>query len=174
MKTYFAASTLGFYRDGLHATMPHDAVEISTDLHAQMLEANSKGLRILGGPDGQPIAVPHSIEDLPIEHQARHALRRGLQITSESRPGLNGVYACDDGAVSAALVAALHIKVHGGFPGGDAAGISWLEKNGTPHRFDNPATFIAFSEVISNYHAKLKQVITKTSTLLPPASETIA
>lgn len=58
MAIYFAKSTGGFYSREIHGdNIPSDAVEISTEDHAALLEAQSSGKVILAGNDGKPVAV---------------------------------------------------------------------------------------------------------------------
>jgi len=54
MKLY-AASTNGFYDAELHgAAMPEDAVEITAEVHAALLTAQTEGAQIVPGPGGVP------------------------------------------------------------------------------------------------------------------------
>jgi hypothetical protein len=55
---FFSKITGGFYSDDLHGNnLPPDAVEISHELHAELLQAQSAGLQIKSTEDGKPIAL---------------------------------------------------------------------------------------------------------------------
>lgn len=57
MKLY-SASTGGFYSPEIHGeNMPADVVEITDELHAELLAAQATGKRIVPGPDGYPVAA---------------------------------------------------------------------------------------------------------------------
>lgn len=52
----YSASTGGFYDRSIHgAGAPPDAVEITSDQHASLLDGQSKGMRILHSADGGPV-----------------------------------------------------------------------------------------------------------------------
>ncbi len=53
----YAASTGGFYDASIHDAIPGDAVEITAEAHAALLEAQAAGRVIQAGPDGYPVAV---------------------------------------------------------------------------------------------------------------------
>jgi hypothetical protein len=58
MKIYFSASTLGFYSDDIHASMPADVVEITAQQRDALLYAEASGGKLLAADvNGQPIAV---------------------------------------------------------------------------------------------------------------------
>lgn len=53
----FSAQTGGFYVPAIHGdAIPSDAVEITNELHAELLQAQSEGKVIVPGADGRPIA----------------------------------------------------------------------------------------------------------------------
>lgn len=55
---YYAKSTGGFYSLYMHgAAIPEDAVEITEEQHASLLDAQSNGFTIQAGQDGRPIAI---------------------------------------------------------------------------------------------------------------------
>lgn len=54
---YYAKSTAGFYDPAIHATMPEDAIEISADEHAELMDAQAAGAIIEADSDGRPVAV---------------------------------------------------------------------------------------------------------------------
>jgi hypothetical protein len=54
----YSKSTGGFYDVAIHGTaIPADAVEITDDLHAALMNAQSDGMRISSDETGGPIAV---------------------------------------------------------------------------------------------------------------------
>ena len=69
---FYSASSRGFFDDSIAAELPQDAVEISQELHRQMLDGEQSGMVISPGEDGFPHlteAPPPSNDDL-----ARHVL----------------------------------------------------------------------------------------------------
>lgn len=54
---YYSASTGGFYIEDLHANIPADAVAITADEHAALLDAQAHGLVIQPDSAGHPVAV---------------------------------------------------------------------------------------------------------------------
>ena len=53
---FYSKSTGGFYAPDLHGdAIPADAVEISDEQHARLLEGQSSGKRIVADPGGNPI-----------------------------------------------------------------------------------------------------------------------
>lgn len=62
MSIFFSPSRCGFFDPDLHyEAIPEDAVEISRDRHAELLEGQSLGRRIAAGADG----VPELVDILP-------------------------------------------------------------------------------------------------------------
>uniref|UniRef100_B8DLJ3 Tail fiber assembly protein n=1 Tax=Nitratidesulfovibrio vulgaris (strain DSM 19637 / Miyazaki F) TaxID=883 RepID=B8DLJ3_NITV9 len=57
MSRYYSASTGGFYIEDLHANIPADAVAITADEHAALLDAQAHGLVIQPDSAGHPVAV---------------------------------------------------------------------------------------------------------------------
>lgn len=78
---FYSASTSGFYDDEFNASIPDDAVPISTECHRQLLDAQTEGLVIVAGEDGHPIAVERPA---PTLEQALNDLRarRGLLLAA--------------------------------------------------------------------------------------------
>lgn len=67
MKLYFSSSTLGFYDSEINESIPSDAVEITREAHADLLQAQSLGKVIKADVDGAAIAIdraPPSIGEL--------------------------------------------------------------------------------------------------------------
>lgn len=55
---FYSKSTNGFYTPEIHGdTIPADNVEISTEYHAELLQAQSDGKQIIADDDGYPIAI---------------------------------------------------------------------------------------------------------------------
>lgn len=58
---YYSPATGGFYSERVHGgNIPADAVEISSALHAELLEQMATGKRIVPGDGGLPCAVDQS------------------------------------------------------------------------------------------------------------------
>src|ERR1700761_647603 len=130
----------GFFHDTIHAPhqIPPGAVEVSDEQAASMVAASARGCRIEMDASGRPVAVeifsPEQKAMFQRSKDARTALHAGVQITSASDPSINGVYACDDAATTAVLNAAMHVKLHGQFPGYPSES-EWPDKSGTARRF---------------------------------------
>ena len=63
---FYSKSTRGFYDAAIHGdNIPADAVEISTEDHAELLEEQSQGKRIVADKDGFPV-----LQDPPPPTQA--------------------------------------------------------------------------------------------------------
>ena len=58
MKLFYSKSTGGFYSDAVHSSMPNDAVEITTETHREMMDAQSNGSHIASDAQGGPIIAP--------------------------------------------------------------------------------------------------------------------
>lgn len=53
---YYSKTTGGFYSQDIHGeNMPADVVEISDEVHAEMLAGQALGKRIVAGQDGAPM-----------------------------------------------------------------------------------------------------------------------
>ena len=64
---FYSKSTGGFYDRAIHGdNIPADAVEISTELHAALLEGQSQGNRIIADENGFPV-----LADPPAKTQAQ-------------------------------------------------------------------------------------------------------
>ena len=74
---FYSASTGGFYTTEIHGDkMPADAVEITTEEHAELMEGQSHGMAIAAGADGRPV-----LQDPPqLTHEQMQA-----QINAEAR-----------------------------------------------------------------------------------------
>lgn len=77
---FFSALTGGFYSREIHGdNIPSDAVEITTEQHAALLEGQSQGQVIVAGRDGKPYLeapaepVPDTLEQVHAKRQAAYA-----------------------------------------------------------------------------------------------------
>ena len=64
---YYSKSTQGFYSKEIHENIPKDAVEITEELHKELLEGQSNGKIITSNEKGHPILVdptPPTYEEL--------------------------------------------------------------------------------------------------------------
>lgn len=65
MKIYFSKSTLGFYLDQVHGEKtPGDAVEISAELHQELLNGQAEGRVISADDGGAPVLVDQGLPPL--------------------------------------------------------------------------------------------------------------
>lgn len=111
-KTYFAPSTMGFYVDNIHGPrtipvtqkdksvveesnpntkIPEDAVEITTELHREMINGQNGGKVIVAGEGGQP-----TLQDPPpvnpdtvwpgVLVQIDQAVQRAALMTAKTSP----------------------------------------------------------------------------------------
>ncbi|ATI15738.1 hypothetical protein [Bordetella phage vB_BbrM_PHB04] len=69
---YYSKSSGGFYDDAINTSIPGDAVEITADDHAALLEGQSTGKRIVGDDDGFPMLVD---QPPPTDEQLADAAR---------------------------------------------------------------------------------------------------
>lgn len=70
MTTFFSPSIGGFFSTEIHGSvMPEDVLEISEDLHQQLLQGQSSGLEIVAGPDGNPVSQPRPVSPLAERQQ---------------------------------------------------------------------------------------------------------
>jgi len=58
MKMYYSKSTRGFYDSRVHNTLPSDVVEITSDMHNEILEGAAQGYKISTSADGKPFLLP--------------------------------------------------------------------------------------------------------------------
>ena len=58
MKMYYSKLTGGFYDSRVHNTLPSDVVEITSDMHNELLEGAAQGYKISTGAGGQPFLLP--------------------------------------------------------------------------------------------------------------------
>lgn len=82
---YYSPSTRGFYDRDVHGELgapgsrtPADVVQISNARWKELLDSNSKGMDIVPGKDGFPIAQPHS--ETPEQRKASLPTRRAVAL----------------------------------------------------------------------------------------------
>lgn len=66
---YFSKLACGFYDSSIHSVLPEDAVEITKELHMQLLDGQSSGKVISSDSEGRPILVERdkiSIEEMKL------------------------------------------------------------------------------------------------------------
>lgn len=57
MTKKYSKSTGGFYDSEIHGSFPADAVEISADTYAALMDAQGKGQQIVADSKGRPVAA---------------------------------------------------------------------------------------------------------------------
>lgn len=75
---FYSKSTGGFYSREIHTTMPNDVVEITTEQHQELINAQSQGKVITGDADGYPIAVAPTVTPEQIKLQRITELKQLL------------------------------------------------------------------------------------------------
>lgn len=84
---YYSKSTQGFYSKEIHENIPKDAVEITEELHKELLEGQSNGKVINSDEKGHPILVdptPPTYEELVARvESARKAAYANAQTGSD-------------------------------------------------------------------------------------------
>jgi hypothetical protein len=86
MTQHYSASTGGFYDSEIHAAWPADAVEISAQRRAELLEAQSAGKLIAVDADGQPTATdPPPPTDEHMRGLLSSAVQRLLDAAARAR-----------------------------------------------------------------------------------------
>lgn len=101
MALFFSPSNVGFYNDEIHETLPDDAIEISAELHQDLLTAQSEGKQIVAGDGGSPQAVDP--EPLPPQVPASVTMRQA-QLALLAHGYLDDVEAAIDAAGRAAQI----------------------------------------------------------------------
>lgn len=89
---HYSKSTGGFYDEAIHGgNIPADAVEITTEEHAALLNAQSQGKRIQSDANGKPVAVdppPPTQEQIIAQYAA--AVQQRLDDFAKTR-GYDGI-----------------------------------------------------------------------------------
>lgn len=74
---FYSKSTGGFYSREVHGdNIPADAVEITPEKHAELLEGQTAGMVIAAGPDGVPVLQE---QPAPTPEQTIEAMRTAIQ-----------------------------------------------------------------------------------------------
>lgn len=60
MALFYSPSAPGFFDDAIHATLPSDAIAITSARHAELLAAQAAGADIVTGPNGRPHIRRHT------------------------------------------------------------------------------------------------------------------
>lgn len=79
----YSASTNGFYIEGVHTTIPNDAIEISNETHTMLIAGQTSGQRIIADNFGYPVLadpLENSRSDmiLKIVHERERRLSLGF------------------------------------------------------------------------------------------------
>src|SRR5690349_7861072 len=84
MTIYFSKTTVGFYDDAIHGdAIPSDAIAITAERHAALLNGQAAGQRIIGDRDGNPVlADPEPLTPEELAAMAR-AERYNLMIQTD-------------------------------------------------------------------------------------------
>jgi len=82
MKRFWSAQTGGFYFEGVNASIPADAVEITPARHRELLDAQARGARLSSDTAGRPVsAMPRP----PSAAQLRAERAAGIRTEAERR-----------------------------------------------------------------------------------------
>jgi hypothetical protein len=166
----FSPSLLAFYAVELRAaydlsgSWPGDAVDVTDQVWMQYIGTPPDGMVLGADGLGQPTWVPLPEPPAPTQAQlAAIMLARGIEITSNSNPTLDGTYPCDaqsnsdDGNLLAAITAGLSL------PNGVAVRI---DTAGRPHAF-LPAAFKDYCQAKLTFQQQLNTIIGSGSGVLP-------
>jgi hypothetical protein len=85
MSIFYSALTNGFYVTGIHGTMPDDAVPISDERHAELMEGQMTGLEIRADEHGEPVAAEPAPPGAPELARVVRAQRNRLLDASDKR-----------------------------------------------------------------------------------------
>lgn len=125
MKWFWSPSSKGFFCDAIHGAIPDDAVEISAEEHADLLNGQATGKLIVAGDDGRPTLrdpLPPGFESLASRARAaRDALLKKSDWTQIPDAPLAPSQRADWGAYRKAL---RELPQQDGFP----ASIQWPEQ----------------------------------------------
>lgn len=117
------------------------------------------------------LAPPEPAPPTPGE-LAEAAVMAGYEISSNSWPVIDGIYAIDPIAQGRIAAVSNYILVNGKFPGGTAT-YPWLDISKTAHTFPSTAAFQAWATAIADYVAVLDMIVATGEGELPAASITI-
>lgn len=166
----FSPSRLAFYANELRAaydiaaSWPIDPVDVTDQVWAEYTGIPPAGMALGADEMGQPAWVPLPEPPPPTQSQlAAMMLARGIEITSNSNPTLNGTYPCDaqsnsdDGNLLAAITAGLEL------PNGVVVRV---DTSGQPHVF-MPQDFKNYCQAKLTFQQQLNTVIGLGSGSLP-------
>lgn len=85
MGYFYSKETGGFYHASVNAEMPQDAVAITDEQHAALMEAQASGKIIVADSKGKPKAV-NPPEPTPEEITAGHRVARAIAYREEADP----------------------------------------------------------------------------------------
>ncbi len=84
----------GFFCPHIHSTIPNDAVPVTEEAHAALIEGQSQGNQIVPGPDGYPILgapPPPTPEQMQAGYTA--AIKAHVEATAQAR-GYSSALSC--------------------------------------------------------------------------------
>ena len=169
MAVRYSPSRKGFFDDLLYvgSAMPSDSAAVPLDRYLDLLEGQAAGQEIVPGDDGAPVLRDRVLAPLTMEARAALAQSSGLSIQCAGNPGVNGLYASDDGAVLVLQGAALYGQTHGSFPGG-RTDYPVVGVDGAIRIIDTPERLIAFAGALADYATALRMVKVGASNDMPP------
>jgi hypothetical protein len=85
MAYFYSKTTSGFYHSSVHAEMPEDAVAITDEQHATLMEAQASGKIIVADGKGKPKAV-NPPEPTAEQLLAQRAANRAAAYRDEADP----------------------------------------------------------------------------------------
>lgn len=103
MSIYYSPEQQGFYLDGIHDEIPEDAIEITEEEHARLLQGQADGQRIIPGEDG----YPELADNLPLE--LTYAEKRAMEYPPFT-DYLDGIVKGDDAQVQKYIDDCLAVK----------------------------------------------------------------
>lgn len=63
---YYSPSTNSFYDDNINTSIPQDAIKISDEKHAQLIDGQFSGKKIQPNQNGDPVLVDPSEQELAV------------------------------------------------------------------------------------------------------------
>lgn len=142
---YYSKLTCGFYSREIHGdNIPPDAIEITTDEHAALLEGQSQGKCIVAGPDGRPVLADPpapTLDDLKAGKNSEiNAARLAANRSTFTHAGKS--FACDELSRGDIDGANGYVTLYGTMPPGWPGG--WKAVDNTYHPIADVAEWKAF------------------------------
>lgn len=111
---FYAKSTGGFYDSEIHGnSIPADAVEITKEEHAELLNGQSNGFEIVADENGRPILAPRASGAAKAPQQVSRAQGKAALIKSGLWQGvLDYVASIEDATEKALAEVALNDTTH--------------------------------------------------------------